>query len=91
MGLAEFVYNATTHLATKESLFKVANGVEPLQPANLLLNGAHSTLEFSQVGVDLATKQEQMVEKTKLLLEKAQKCYKKQVNTGRKEVEYKVG
>ena len=84
-------YNAATHSATKQSPFKVAYGVEPLQPADLALEGAHSTLEFNQDGEDLAQKREQVLEKTKLLLEKAQKRYEKQVNAGRCEVEYEVG
>ena len=36
-------------------------------------------------------KREQVLEKTKLKLEKAQKRYEKQVNAGRREVEYEVG
>ena len=91
VDLAEFSYNAATHLATKQSPFKVAYRVEPLQPADRAFEGAHSTLEFNQDGEDLAQKHEQVLEKTKLLLEKAQKCYEKQVNAGRREVEYGVG
>ena len=91
VGLVEFSYNAASHSATKQSPFKVAYGVEPLQPANLALEGAHSTLEFNQDSEDLAQKREQVLEKTKLLLEKAQKRYEKQVNAGRREVEYEVG
>ena len=49
--------------------------MEPLQPANVALEGAHSTLEFNQDGEDLAHKREQVLEKTKLLLEKVQKRY----------------
>ena len=44
VGLTEFNYNAATHSVTKQSPFKVAYGVEPLQPADLALEGAHSTL-----------------------------------------------
>ena len=91
VGLAEFSYNAATHSATKQSPFKVAYGVEPLHPADLALEGARSTLEFSQDGEDLAKEREQMVEKTKWWLEKAQKRYEKQVNAGRREVDYEVG
>lgn len=91
MGLAEFSYKAATHLATKKSPFKMAYEVEPLQPVDLALKGAHSTLEFNQDGEDLAKKQEQMLEKTKVFLKKAQKRYKKQVNVERREVEYEVG
>jgi exonuclease VII small subunit len=69
----------------------VAYGVEPLQPADLALEGAHSTLEFNQEGEDLAKQREHMLEKTKLLLEKARRRYEKQVNAGRREVEYEVG
>ena len=65
--------------------------MEPLQPIDLTLEGAYSTLEFNQDGENLAQKHEPVLEKTKLLLEKAQKCYKKQVNAGRREVEYGVG
>ena len=91
VGLAEFSYNAATHSATKQSLFKVAYGVDPLQPADLALVGAHLTLEFNQDVEDLAKKREQVLEKTKLLLGKVQKRYEKQVNAGRREVEYEVG
>ena len=52
VGLAEFSYNAATHSATKQSPFMVAYGVEPLQPADLALEGAHSRLEFNQDGED---------------------------------------
>jgi hypothetical protein len=69
----------------------VAYGVDPLQPTDLALEGVHSTLEFNQDGEDLAKKREQVLEKTKLLLEEAQKRYEKQVNAGRREVEYEVG
>ena len=91
VDLAEFNYNAAMHSETKQSLLKVVYGVEPLQPTDLGLQGAHSTLEFNQDGEDLAQKHEQVLEKTKLLLEKVQKCYEKQVNAGRCEVEYGVG
>ena len=47
VGLAEFSYNAVTHSVIKQSSFKVAYGVEPLQPTDLALKGAHSTLEFN--------------------------------------------
>ena len=90
VGLVEFSYNAATHSATKQSPFKVAYGVEPLQPADLALEGAHSTLEFNQDGEDLAQKRKQVLEKTKLLLEKAQKRYEKQFNARRCEMEYGV-
>ena len=65
--------------------------MEPLQPVDLALEGAHSTLEFNQDGEELAQKREQVLEKTKLLLEKAQKHYEKQVNAGRREVGNGVG
>ena len=91
MDLVEFNYNAAAHSVTKQSLFKMAYGVEPFQPANLALEGAHSTLEFNQDGENLAQKREQVLDKTKSLLEKAQKRYKKQVNAGRREVEYGMG
>jgi hypothetical protein len=68
--LAAFSYNTVTHLATKQLPFKVAYRVDPLQFANLALAGAHSTLEFSEDGEDLAKKCEQVLEITKLLLEK---------------------
>ena len=91
VGLVEFSYNAATYSVTKQLPFKVAYGVEPLQPASLALEGAHSILEFNQDGEDLAQKREQVLEKTKLLLEKVQKRYEKQVNAGRREVEDGVG
>jgi hypothetical protein len=91
VGLTEFSYNAATHSPTKDSPLKVAYRVEPLQLADLALKGAHSTLEFNQDGEDLAKKREQMLEKTKVFFEKAQKRYEKQVNAQRHEVEYEVG
>ena len=51
---------------TKQSPFKVAYKVDPLQLVDLALKVTHLTLEFNQDGEDL--------EKAKLL-EKAQKCY----------------
>ena len=51
-----------------------------LQPTNLALEGAHSTLEFYHDGKDLVQKREQVLEITKLLVEKARKRYKWQVN-----------
>jgi hypothetical protein len=74
VGLVEFSYNAATHLVTKQSPFKVAYGVDPFQPIDLVFEGAHSILEFNQDGEDLAKKREQVLEKTKLLLDKTQKC-----------------
>jgi hypothetical protein len=65
--------------------------VNLLQPTDPTLEEAHSTLEFNQDGEDLAKKREQFLKKTKLLLEKAQKCYEKQINAGRCKVEYEVG
>ena len=65
--------------------------MDPFQPADLALEGAHSTLENNQDGEDLAQKREQILEKTKLLLKKAQKHYEKQVNAGRREVKYGMG
>ena len=75
VGLVEFSYNAATHLTTKQLPFKVAYGVDPLQYADLALKEPHSTLEFNQDGEDLVNKREQIMEKTELLLEKAQKRY----------------
>ena len=51
---------------------------------------AHSTLEFNHDGEDLAKKREQILEMTKLLVEKAQEHYEEQVNAGRHEMEYEV-
>lgn len=90
VGLAEFSYNAAMHSATKQSPFKVAYGVDPLQPAELALEIAHLIVEFDQDGAELVKKRGYILEKTKQLLEKAQKCYEKQVNAGRHEVEYEV-
>ena len=66
----------------------VAYGVNVLQPTNLPLE--HLTLEFYQNGEDLAKKREHVLEITKLLLGNTQKCYVKQVNAGKREVEYEV-
>lgn len=54
MGLAEFCYNVTMHSTTKQSPFKVANEVHPLQYPHMALKGAHLTLEFNQDGEELA-------------------------------------
>ena len=69
----------------------MAYGVDPLQPTNLAPEGAHSTLKFNQDGEDFAKKREQVLENTKLLLEKVQKRYEKQINPGRCKVKYEVG
>ena len=49
--------------------------MDPLQYVDLALKEPHSTLEFNQDGEDLVKKREQVMEKTKLLLEKDQKRY----------------
>ena len=61
-----------------------------LQPTNLALEGAHSTLKFNEDGKDLANEQKQVLDNTKLLVEKARRCYEVQVNAGRHEMEYEV-
>ena len=58
VGWVEFSCNVTTHLATKGLTFMVAYKVDALQPTNLAFRGAHSTVEFSQDGEDLARKRE---------------------------------
>lgn len=73
VGLADFTCNVANQSATKQSPFKVAYGVDLLQPADLALKGAHSTRELNQDSEDLATKREQVLEKTNFLLEKTQK------------------
>ena len=55
------------------------------------LEGAQSTLEFNQDGEDLGKKGEQILDMTKLLVEKTHKCYEEQANAGRCEVQYEVG
>ena len=70
VGQAKFGYNATTHLATKKSPFKMIYRVEPLQLVDLVLKGVQSILKFNQDGEDLAKKHKQIIEKTKLLLGK---------------------
>jgi hypothetical protein len=63
----------------------LAYGVHALLPPNLVLEGAHSTLEFKQDVEDLAKKREQVLETTKLLLTKtktttkANPCRKTQI------------
>jgi hypothetical protein len=47
-----------------------------LKPINLVLKGANPTLELNHDGEDLAKKREQILENTKLLLEKNPKHYK---------------
>ena len=91
VGRVEFSCNVATHLLTKGSSFMVAYEVYALQPTNLAFDGAHLTLEFNQNGEDLAKKREQVLKMTKLLVEKARKCYKVQVNARRHQVKNKVG
>ena len=91
MGGAESSCNVAMHLATKELSFVMAYIVDALQLTDLALERAHSTLEFNQDGEVLAKKQEQILEMTKLLVEKAQICYKGQINVGRRKVENEVG
>jgi hypothetical protein len=90
VGLAELNYSAAMHSATKQSPFKVAYGVDLLQHTDLALEMAYSTLEFNQVGEDLAKKLEQVLENTKLLLEKTQKCYEKQMIAEKHKMESEV-
>ena len=54
-------------------------------------HGSVIALDFNQDGEDLAKKREKVLKKTKLLLEIAQKCYEKQINTGIRKMEYEVG
>ena len=91
LGLAEFSYNASRHSATGQSPFKVAYGVEPLMPTDLVLDRLQSEVERSQVAEDFVAKREQILEKTKWYLDKAQKRYVKQVNKGRRHEEYEEG
>lgn len=58
VDLTEFSYNDTTHSATKQLYFKVVYEVDMLQPANIVLMGLHSTIEFNQDSKDLAKKRE---------------------------------
>jgi hypothetical protein len=89
--LAEFSYNKAKHAATGESPFKVAYGVEPLMPTDLALEQAQVEPLPNQDAEDLIAKREQMLEKTKVWLAKAQKRYVDQVNKGRRHVEYEEG
>ena len=75
LGREEINGNVATHSATVEFPFVVDYGVDALQPTNLALEEAHSTLEFNQDGEELAKKREQILEMTKLLVEKTQKCF----------------
>ena len=54
--------------------------MEPLQFIDVAFKWVHSVIRFTQDCKDLAKKQEFILEKTKLLLDKAQKYCKKQVN-----------
>ena len=91
LALAEFSYNKAKHAATGESPFKVAYGVEPLMPTDLALEGVQSEFEKSQVAEDFVVQREAMLEKIKLHLDKAQKRYIKQVNKGRRQVDFVEG
>ena len=90
VGRAEFSCNVAMHLATKGSSFVMAYIADELQPTNLALEGAHSSLVFSQDGEDLAKKREQVLEITKLLVEIALRRYYEQVNAARRKVKYDV-
>ena len=90
VGRANCNCNVAMHLATKGWSFVVAYGVGALQPINLGLEGAHSTSKFNQDGEDLAKDGKQVLEMTKLLVEKTRRCYGVQVNAGRREVENEV-
>ena len=73
---AEFCFNVATHLVTKRLSFMRAYGVDALQSTNLVLKGVHSPLEFNQDDEDLAKKCENVLEMTKLLVEKAKSTMK---------------
>ena len=64
--------------------------MDALQSTNLEFEGTHLSLEFNQDGEDLAKKHEQDLDMTKLLVEKVQKRYEKQVNARRSKVENEV-
>ena len=49
----------------------VAYGVDAVQPTNLALKGEHSTLDLNQNDEDLANERKQVLDLTKLLVEKA--------------------
>ena len=57
VNLMEFSYNMATHSVTKKLAFKVAYGINHLQPADLAVKGTYSTLKFNQDGEDLAKEQ----------------------------------
>jgi translation initiation factor IF-1 len=67
VGLAKFSFNATTCLATKQLMFKVA--MEPLQNAKLVFEVQNQ----HQRSAKMDHKERVMVEITKLLLERTQK------------------
>ena len=71
VGRVECNGNVATHLATKGWSFVVAYEVDTFQPINVVLEGAHSTLECNQDGEDLAKEQKQVLDMTKLLMDKA--------------------
>lgn len=58
VGLADFTCNVANQSATKQSPFKVAYGVDLLQPAHLVFEGAHSILDFNYFGEDFKKKHE---------------------------------
>jgi hypothetical protein len=73
---AECNINAAMYLVIKMLPFVVAYEVDLLQPGNPTLNAVYSTQEFNHHGEDLAKKHEQVLVKTKLLLEKTQNAIK---------------
>ena len=74
MGQAELSYNVATYSMTKWARSVM---VYELQPTNQPPKGAQITLNCNQDCKKLAKKWEQILEITKLSLEKARKCHKK--------------
>ena len=79
------------HLATTELFFMVAYKVDALQPTNLTLEGAHSSLMVQPRWWGFGQEAWTSLGDDKIIGGESPKGYKEQINARRREVEYEVG